>query len=106
MIGKCGSLRSRAAQDILRKSQLTILISLPAYNQPLEYSWLTKGDNNLLDDTSIYPPGIPYLKRENIVGVVKWYVPFIGWIVIFVSENIWMKWILWTGLSTLVIMRT
>lgn len=43
---------------------------------------LTKGDNNLMDDRSMYPDGQEYVSGDQIIGFVRGYVPFIGWIVI------------------------
>lgn len=40
---------------------------------------LTKGDNNEVDDRSLYPPMQDYVRRSEIVGVVVAYVPGIGW---------------------------
>jgi len=39
----------------------------------------TKGDNNAVDDRYMYVPGRPYALREEVVGVVKGYVPRLGW---------------------------
>ncbi|KAL4744289.1 hypothetical protein BDW72DRAFT_188889 [Aspergillus terricola var. indicus] len=43
---------------------------------------LTKGDNNALDDTMLYPAGQPYVGRDEIIGVVKGSVPALGWLAI------------------------
>lgn len=55
------------------------------------YQYLTKGDNNDRDDTPLYPPGQPYVKRHEIIGTVKGYIPYIGWATILMSENPWLK---------------
>lgn len=47
---------------------------------------LTKGDNNLIDDTVLYPEGQDYLLRSNILGFVRGYVPFVGWFVIILQD--------------------
>ena len=53
---------------------------------------LTKGDNNLADDTELYATGQNYLNRErDVVGSVRGYVPFVGYVTIWLSENPWMK---------------
>jgi signal peptidase len=49
---------------------------------------LTKGDNNLLDDSLLYPDGQDYLDRHQIIGFVRGYVPFLGWIPILI-QNPW-----------------
>lgn len=43
---------------------------------------VTKGDNNEVDDVSLYPPGRNRVLRSEIRGVVRGYVPFLGWAVI------------------------
>ena len=53
---------------------------------------LTKGDNNLADDTELYAQGQDYLTRsEDIIGSVKGYVPFVGYVTILLSEHPWLK---------------
>ncbi|KOS22425.1 Signal peptidase complex catalytic subunit SEC11 [Escovopsis weberi] len=52
---------------------------------------LTKGDNNNSDDTELYARGQDYLAREDIMGSVVGYVPFVGYVTIILSEHLWMK---------------
>ncbi|KAJ9130527.1 Signal peptidase complex catalytic subunit SEC11 [Pleurostoma richardsiae] len=52
---------------------------------------LTKGDNNLSDDVGLYPPGQEYLEREDIIGSVVAYIPFVGYVTILLSEHPWLK---------------
>lgn len=52
---------------------------------------LTKGDNNPIDDRSLYPLGQAFVGREEIVGLVRGYIPCVGWITIALSENPWLK---------------
>ncbi|KAL4876706.1 hypothetical protein BJY04DRAFT_222881 [Aspergillus karnatakaensis] len=47
---------------------------------------LTKGDNNLIDDMLLYPDGQDYLTRDEVLGFVRGYVPFIGWIVLVLQD--------------------
>ncbi|KAK4460487.1 hypothetical protein QBC42DRAFT_180870 [Cladorrhinum samala] len=47
---------------------------------------LTKGDNNEVDDTMLYPEGQRYIQRHEIVGFVRGYLPFLGWVVIFLQN--------------------
>jgi signal peptidase len=39
---------------------------------------MTKGDNNDLDDRSLYPPGQDYLYRREIIGSVRGHIPYVG----------------------------
>ncbi|KAK3181883.1 Signal peptidase complex catalytic subunit [Lecanicillium sp. MT-2017a] len=52
---------------------------------------LTKGDNNAADDTDLYARGQDHLAREDIIGSVVGYVPFVGYVTIMLSEHPWMK---------------
>lgn len=52
---------------------------------------LTKGDNNAADDTELYARGQDYLERQDIIGSVVGYVPFVGYVTIMLSEHPWMK---------------
>lgn len=53
--------------------------------------FLTKGDNNGLDDTALYPEGKRFLVREDIIGSVVAYVPVIGYPVVLIHEQLWLK---------------
>ncbi|KAI5287816.1 Signal peptidase complex catalytic subunit [Ascosphaera acerosa] len=53
---------------------------------------LTKGDNNVADDTELYARGQDFLDREaDLVGSVRGYVPALGYVTIMLSEHPWMK---------------
>ncbi|KAH8168754.1 peptidase s24-like domain-containing protein [Sarocladium implicatum] len=52
---------------------------------------LTKGDNNAADDTELYARGQDYLAREDIIGSVVGYIPFVGYVTILLSEHPWLK---------------
>jgi signal peptidase I len=55
---------------------------------------VTKGDNNEFDDVSLYPRGRLFISRHEVVGLVKGYVPFLGWVVIALQEVVWVKYLL------------
>lgn len=57
---------------------------------------VTKGDNNAFDDVSLYPPGRAFIFRDEVVGLVRGYVPFLGWMVIGLQEVLWVKYLLIT----------
>ncbi|EGY16624.1 Signal peptidase complex catalytic subunit SEC11 like protein [Verticillium longisporum] len=52
---------------------------------------LTKGDNNAADDTELYARGQDYLERQDIIGSVVAYIPFVGYVTILLSEHPWLK---------------
>ena len=69
------------------------VLTLLNRDKPLQL--LTKGDNNLADDTELYARGQDYLKRsEDIIGSVVGYIPFVGYVTILLSEHPWLKTVL------------
>ncbi|KAL9619935.1 MAG: hypothetical protein Q9160_005492 [Pyrenula sp. 1 TL-2023] len=53
---------------------------------------LTKGDNNVADDTELYARDQSYLNRtSDIIGSVRGYVPAVGYVTIMLSEHPWLK---------------
>jgi len=65
---------------------------------------LTKGDNNLADDTELYARGQDFLHRkEDIVGSVRGYMPMVGYVTIMLSEHPWLKSVL-LGIMGLMVM--
>ena len=52
---------------------------------------LTKGDNNDGDDRPLYPPGQAFVSRDDVVGVVRGYIPWLGWPTIALTEAAWLK---------------
>ncbi|RQM06023.1 hypothetical protein DH86_00003848 [Scytalidium sp. 3C] len=52
---------------------------------------LTKGDNNVADDTELYAKGQDYLLPTDVVGSVVAYIPFVGYVTILLSEYPWLK---------------
>jgi hypothetical protein len=53
---------------------------------------LTKGDNNLADDTELYARGQSFLNRkEDVIGSVIGFIPFVGYVTILLSEYPWLK---------------
>lgn len=47
---------------------------------------LTKGDNNEIDDVVLYPPGRQWVARDEVIGVVRGFLPMLGWATIFPKE--------------------
>lgn len=41
--------------------------------------FLTKGDNNHVNDRALFSADQNYVRREDIVGVVKLFLPGVGW---------------------------
>ena len=67
---------------------------------------LTKGDNNVADDTELYARGQSYLDRkEDIIGSVRGYVPAVGYVTIMLSEHPWMKKVMLAIMGLTVVMQ-
>jgi hypothetical protein len=49
---------------------------------------VTKGDNNEVDDVPMYPIGRAFVTRDEIVGMVVGYVPYLGWVSIALQKVI------------------
>lgn len=72
--------------------------------QPLKL--LTKGDNNMADDTELYAQGQDYLTRsEDIIGSVVGYIPFVGYVTIMLSEHPWLKTVLLGMMGVMVVLQ-
>ncbi|KAJ5887816.1 hypothetical protein N7495_007857 [Penicillium taxi] len=71
---------------------------------PDSHMLLTKGDNNLADDTELYARNQDHLNRyEDIVGSVRGYIPMVGYVTIMLSEHPWLKTVL-LGVMGLMVM--
>ncbi len=67
---------------------------------------LTKGDNNLADDTELYARGQDYLERsKDIIGSVIGHIPFVGYVTILLSEHPWLKTVLLGLMGVMVVMQ-
>lgn len=62
---------------------------LHAYRQLI----MTKGDNNAANDVSLYPKSRDYAYRHEVVGLVRGYVPWIGWLVIGLGQAYWLRYL-------------
>ncbi|KAJ6121971.1 Signal peptidase I, partial [Penicillium capsulatum] len=67
------------------------IVTLDNFTILLRQGILTKGDNNLLDDVSLYPEGRTLVSREEIFGIVKGFLPGIGYISIAMQEHRWIQ---------------
>ncbi|KAI1774889.1 microsomal signal peptidase 18 kDa subunit [Hypoxylon cercidicola] len=66
---------------------------------------LTKGDNNAADDTELYARGQDYLERQDIIGSVVAYIPFVGYVTIMLSEHPWLKTVMLGIMGLLVVLQ-
>lgn len=47
---------------------------------------LTKGDNNQVDDRALYRPGTLWLKRKDLMGKMRMYLPYMGMFTIWLND--------------------
>lgn len=66
---------------------------------------LTKGDNNLSDDTELYAKNQDYLVRKDIIGSVLGYMPFVGYVTILLSEYPWLKTVMLGIMGLMVVLQ-
>ncbi|KAF3329379.1 signal peptidase complex catalytic subunit SEC11C [Carex littledalei] len=70
-----------------------------------EIDILTKGDNNPVDDISLYSGGQLWLNRHHIIGRAKGYLPYVGYLTIIMTETPMIKYAL-IGVMALLVMTT
>ena len=56
--------------------------------------YLTKGDNNNIDDRGLYRPGQRWLKRSDIMGRARGHLPFVGMVTILLNDYPMAKYVL------------
>ncbi|TFY79793.1 hypothetical protein EWM64_g4217 [Hericium alpestre] len=69
-----------------------------------EQKLLTKGDNNYLDDVELYQ-GLDYLERQHIVGKVRGFLPYVGYVTIAMNDFPQLKYALLGGLGLLALIQ-
>lgn len=48
--------------------------------------FLTKGDNNSVDDRGLYAPGQLWLTKKDVVGRARGFLPYVGMVTILMNE--------------------
>lgn len=66
---------------------------------------LTKGDNNIADDTELYAKGQSYLEKGDLIGSVRGYIPAVGYVTIMLSEHPWLKTVMLGIMGVMVILQ-
>ncbi|KAG9306869.1 hypothetical protein G9A89_002538 [Geosiphon pyriformis] len=66
---------------------------------------LTKGDNNQVDDRGLYNPGQLWIHKEDIVGKVSGFLPYVGMVTILMNDYPQLKWVLIGGLGLWVLVN-
>jgi len=56
--------------------------------------FLTKGDNNEVDDRGLYNPGQLWVERDHVVGRARGFVPYIGMVTILMNDYPKVKYVI------------
>lgn len=64
------------------------------FSQYGEQLILTKGDNNPVDDRGLYNPRQLFLKRDEVLGRAKAFIPYVGMITIALTDYPALKYVL------------
>lgn len=51
------------------------------------FNLLTKGDNNPVDDRGLYTAGMLWIGRDDLIGKVRAYCPYVGYLTIVLNEH-------------------
>ncbi|KAI8058214.1 Sec11-like 1, isoform CRA_e [Syncephalis plumigaleata] len=64
---------------------------------------LTKGDNNPVDDRGLYNPGQDWVRKKEVVGRVKGFLPYVGMATIIINDYPQLRYILFGGLFVIML---
>ncbi|CEG49921.1 signal peptidase i [Plasmopara halstedii] len=68
-----------------------------------KHVYLTKGDNNNVDDRGLYAFGQLWLEREDIIGVARASIPYVGMLTILLNDYPMLKYLMVGGMAVLVL---
>lgn len=74
---------------IIRVWEESVMFSQEQHNTTV---FVTKGDNNDVDDMSLYPIGRSSVRRNEVLGFAIGYLPRMGWPALWLREVWWAKW--------------
>ncbi|KAF8812803.1 signal peptidase complex catalytic subunit SEC11 [Phlegmacium glaucopus] len=70
----------------------------------LNQKLLTKGDNNYVDDIDLYQ-GLEWLERKHIIGKVRGFLPYVGYVTIAMNDFPQLKYALLGGLGLVALLQ-
>ncbi|XP_002740539.1 signal peptidase complex catalytic subunit SEC11A [Saccoglossus kowalevskii] len=70
-----------------------------------EIKFLTKGDNNSVDDRGLYAPGQLWLQRKDVVGRARGFVPYVGMVTILMNDYPKFKYLILACLGLFVLIH-
>lgn len=91
--------------------QRVITISFHNFNNLFSFrengtaKFLTKGDNNSVDDRGLYAPGQLWLAKKDVVGRARGLLPYVGMVTIYMNEYPKVKYALLAGLAGYVLIH-
>lgn len=68
------------------KQQFYYFIFIHIYRENGTVKFLTKGDNNSVDDRGLYAPGQLWLTKNDVVGRARGFLPYVGMVTILMNE--------------------
>ncbi|KAF9467714.1 hypothetical protein BDZ94DRAFT_1280305 [Collybia nuda] len=87
--------------DVVKKKSKRSKTALTGTGEQL---LLTKGDNNEVDDIELYQ-GLDWLERKHIVGKVRGFLPYVGYVTIAMNDFPQLKYALLGGLGLLALVQ-
>jgi signal peptidase len=79
--------------------------ALKVHTQGNDTIFLTKGDNNQVDDRGLYADGQLWLQPKDVIGRAKGFVPYIGMVTIVMNDYPKFKYIVLAVLGLFVIVH-
>jgi len=73
-------------------------------NDPTDQLLLTKGDNNPTDDIGLYE-GLKWIERKHVVGKVRGFLPWVGYVTIAMNDFPQLKYALIGGLGLMALIQ-
>ncbi|KIK55571.1 hypothetical protein GYMLUDRAFT_175379 [Collybiopsis luxurians FD-317 M1] len=71
---------------VMETHDLASALKIPGYSStPGDQLLLTKGDNNPVDDIDLYQ-GLDWLEQKHIVGKVRGFLPYVGYVTIAMND--------------------
>ncbi|ELU05342.1 hypothetical protein CAPTEDRAFT_152214 [Capitella teleta] len=84
---------------------LFILGSLLLLREDGSVKFLTKGDNNQVDDRGLYAAGQHWLQKKDVVGRARGYVPYVGTVTILMNDYPKFKYLILASLGIFVLIH-
>ncbi|CAF2490353.1 unnamed protein product [Rotaria sp. Silwood2] len=67
--------------------------------------FLTKGDNNQVDDRGLYSPGQLWLEKKDVIGRARGFLPYIGMVTILMNDHPQLKYLVLAVLGFFVLVH-